>query len=78
MKLLVNDETKDVLAVKMINTVLHPDAKELIRKEVAIHRALSHPHIVKYFGHRSESSFEYIFLEYASGGELFNKIGKDI
>ncbi|KAL0267433.1 UNVERIFIED_CONTAM: hypothetical protein PYX00_009706 [Menopon gallinae] len=77
-KLLVNDETQDVLAVKIINTLLHPNAKDLIRKEVAIHRALCHPHIIKYFGHRSESSFEYIFLEYASGGELFNKIEPDI
>lgn len=76
MKLLVNDETRDVLAVKIINTKLHPEAKLSIRKEIAIHRALSHPNIIKYFGHRTESTVECLFLEYASGGELFNKIGE--
>ena len=75
-KLLINDETRDVLAVKIINTKLHPEAKLSIRKEIAIHRALTHPNIIKYFGHRTESSLECLFLEYASGGELFNKIGE--
>lgn len=75
MKLLINDDTKDVLAVKIINTLLHPEAKIAVRKEIAIHRALSHSNIIKYFGHRTEDTVEYIFLEYASGGELFNKIG---
>ena len=37
---------------------------------------LSHINIVKYYGHRRDSSREFIFLEYVTGGELFDKIGK--
>ncbi|XP_033222243.1 serine/threonine-protein kinase grp isoform X2 [Belonocnema kinseyi] len=39
---------------------------------------LSNPNIIQYFGQRSEKNMEYIFLEYASGGELFDKIEPDI
>ncbi|ROL47583.1 Serine/threonine-protein kinase Chk1 [Anabarilius grahami] len=35
---------------------------------------LSHPNIVRFFGHRSEGTTQYIFLEYCSGGELFDRI----
>lgn len=37
---------------------------------------LQDPHIIKYYGQRSEGSKIYLFLEYAPGGELFDKIGK--
>lgn len=54
----------------------HKDAAECVKKEAFIHRLLVHPNIIRYFGQRKENLREYIFLEYASGGELFNKIGK--
>lgn len=40
-----------------------------------IHKVLDHPNVIKYFGRRQEPTKEYIFLEYASGGELFQLIG---
>jgi len=36
---------------------------------------LSHDSVIKFFGHRRSGSTEYLFLEYASGGELFDRIG---
>lgn len=61
--------------MKMVDLTKHPDARKNVRKETIIHRMLSNPYIIQYFGQRSESNIEYIFLEYASGGELFDKIG---
>ena len=37
---------------------------------------LSDPHIIKFYGQRKEKTIQYLFLEYASGGELFDRIGK--
>jgi len=36
---------------------------------------LSHDSVIKFYGHRRAGNFEYLFLEYASGGELFDRIG---
>ena len=33
-------------------------------------------HIIRYYGQRTENNNLYLFLEYAPGGELFDKIGK--
>ncbi|XP_026827165.1 serine/threonine-protein kinase grp isoform X2 [Ooceraea biroi] len=64
--------------MKMVDTEKHPDSRQTVRKETAIHRMLSNPNIIQYFGKRSESNIEYIFLEYASGGEMFDRIEPDI
>lgn len=37
---------------------------------------LSHANIVRFFGHRKEGLTMYLFLEYCSGGELFDRIGE--
>ncbi|XP_076295391.1 serine/threonine-protein kinase grp [Lasioglossum baleicum] len=77
-KLLLNRSTGEAVAMKMIDLDKHTDARLTVRKESAIHRMLSNPNIVQYFGKRSEPNMEYIFLEYASGGELFDRIEPDI
>lgn len=64
--------------MKTIDLKKHADALETGRKEAAIHCRLKHPNIVTYFGHRHTTDCYYIFLEYASGGELFDRIGKFI
>lgn len=75
-KLLVHRVTGDTVAVKIIDCKKHKDAAACVKKEICIHRLLVHPNIIRYYGQRQEGYLEYIFLEYASGGELFNKIGK--
>lgn len=64
--------------MKMIDLKKHPSARQNVRKETTVHRMLSNPHIIRYFGQRSEPNMEYIFLEYASGGELFDRIEPDV
>ncbi|XP_029155762.1 serine/threonine-protein kinase grp isoform X1 [Nylanderia fulva] len=77
-RLVINKSTGEVVAMKMIDTEKHPDARQTVRKETAIHRMLSNPNIIQYFGKRSEPNMEYIFLQYASGGELFDRIEPDV
>ena len=35
-------------------------------------------HIIRFYGSRTDGDKQYLFLEYASGGELFDKIGEVI
>lgn len=64
--------------MKMVDTRKHPDASPSVKKEVCIQKFLQHPHILRFFGTRRQNEIEYIFLEYAAGGELFDRIGKQI
>lgn len=45
------------------------------RSQILLHSRLVHENIIRYHGHRKEEGIEYIFLEYATGGELFDRIG---
>jgi serine/threonine protein kinase len=60
----------------MVDLKKHPDASSSVKKEVCIQKILSHHNILKFFGKRTQGDVEYIFLEYAAGGELFDRIGK--
>jgi serine/threonine-protein kinase Chk1 len=75
-KLLLNRSSGEAVAMKVVDLKKHPDAVTSIRKEVCIHRMLKDPRIIRYYGQRREGNVEYIFLEYASGGDLFDRIGK--
>lgn len=72
---MIHKITGDTVAVKIIDCEKHKDAAESVKKEVYIHRLLTHSNIIRFYGRRKEEIREYIFLEYAAGGELFNKIG---
>ena len=61
------------VAMKCVDTEKHKNASEDIRKEIAIQRHLDHINVLKYIGHRSVNNVEYIFLEYAPNGELFDR-----
>ena len=37
---------------------------------------VNHESIIRFYGQRKCNNFQYLFLEYASGGELFDRIGK--
>ena len=36
----------------------------------------NHPNIIRLYGSRQDDNSVYLLLEYASGGELFDRIGK--
>ncbi|KAG5675168.1 hypothetical protein PVAND_005093 [Polypedilum vanderplanki] len=77
-KLLINKNTSEAIAMKMVDLERHPDAMASVKKEVCIQKILSHKHILKFYGKRSQNNIEYIFLEYAAGGELFDRIEPDV
>ena len=47
-----------------------------VKKEIALHKLAKHPNIVGCYGSRLEGTVQYIFMEYVSGGELFDRIGE--
>ncbi|XP_030638021.1 serine/threonine-protein kinase Chk1 [Chanos chanos] len=77
-RLLVNRKTEEAVAVKVVDMSGVKDGAENVKKEVCIHKMLNHANIVRFFGHRSEGQTHYIFLEYCSGGELFDRIEPDV
>lgn len=77
-RLAVNKKTQEAVAVKIINADKLAGNKDNLKKEVCIHKMLQHEHIVRFYGQRSEGEMVYIFLEYAPGGELFDRIEPDV
>ena len=49
-----------------------------IKKEVLIHENLEHPNIIKLLEARKDSEYYYLIIEWALGGELFEKIEPDV
>ncbi|MGH0181986.1 UNVERIFIED_CONTAM: hypothetical protein FKN15_008204 [Acipenser sinensis] len=76
-RLLVNRQTEEAVAVKVVDTARAADCPENIKKEVCVNKMLSHKSIVRFYGLRREGSVHYLFLEYCSGGELFDRIGEE-
>lgn len=74
-QLAVHRRTEEAVAVKMVDTKRAADGPENIRKEICIHKMLNHENVVRFYGHRREGATQYLFLEYCSGGELFDRIG---
>lgn len=64
--------------MKIIDLHKHPDARSNVKKEVAIHRLMSNSNVIQFYGQRREGNLEYLFLEYAAGGELFDRIEPDV
>eukprot|EP00096_Caligus_rogercresseyi_P009330 TRINITY_DN314_c0_g1_i8.p1 TRINITY_DN314_c0_g1~~TRINITY_DN314_c0_g1_i8.p1 ORF type:complete len:288 (+),score=75.22 TRINITY_DN314_c0_g1_i8:142-1005(+) len=77
-KLLVNRSTGEACAVKEIDLPRAFLNKENdVRKEICVHKLLKHRNIVQCYGSRIDGSRQFIFLEYCSGGELFDRIEPD-
>ena len=62
--------------MKIISLNLLND-KTAIQKEVLIHKTLNNENVIKYFSSFQQLDKFYIILEYASGGELFDRIEPD-
>ncbi|KAL3042864.1 serine/threonine-protein kinase Chk1 [Trematomus bernacchii] len=77
-RLLVNRQTEEAVAVKVIDTSQAKECAENVKKEVCIHKMLDHANIVRFFGHRKEGTTMYLFLDYCTGGELFDRIEPDV
>ncbi|XP_040907615.1 serine/threonine-protein kinase Chk1 [Toxotes jaculatrix] len=77
-RLLVNRQTEEAVAVKVIDTSQAKECAENVKKEICVHKMLNHPNIVRFFGQRKEGPTVYLFLEYCTGGELFDRIEPDV
>ena len=77
-KLLVNRETGEACAMKEIDLGRNPQAAENTKKEICVHKLLKHQNIVQCYGSRLDGKRQFIFLEYCSGGELFDRIEPEI
>lgn len=77
-QLIVNRSTQEAVAVKVLHLDKVPGSDEIVRKEICIHKMVIHPNIIQYFGQRRDGNRQFIFLQYASGGELFDRIEPDL
>jgi len=73
-----NLTTSQAVAIKMINKdkVMKVGLMEQIKREISIMRLVKHPNVLQLFEVMASKSKIYFVLEYAKGGELFNKIAK--
>lgn len=59
------------------NGITAGELDKMIKKEMTIHVNLNHDNIIKFYGSRMELDHQiYMFLEYAQGGELYDRIGR--
>ena len=49
-KLLINRESGEAVALKMVDLEQHPEAENSVKKEMLIHKLLKHSNIIKFFG----------------------------
>ncbi|XP_045768883.1 serine/threonine-protein kinase grp-like isoform X2 [Maniola jurtina] len=71
-RLLVHSVSGACVALKAVRAEAAGEARE-----AALHRALRHPHVLRCLGARRHGALHYLFLEYAQGGELFDRIEPD-
>ena len=77
-KLLVSKVNGEACAMKEVDLDSHPEAEETVKKEICVHKLLKHKQVVQCYGSRCEGRRQFIFLEYCSGGELFDRIEPDV
>ncbi|CAG9578051.1 unnamed protein product [Danaus chrysippus] len=75
-RLLVHSRTGASVALKAVRA--EAEGAEGGAREAALHRALRHPHVLRCLGERRHGRLHYLFLEYAQGGELFDRIEPDV
>jgi len=74
-KVAINKETGEEVAVKCINRkILSDEDEKYLREEVAILKICDHPNIVKFYDFFEEEKCFYLTMERLVGGELFDRI----
>ncbi|KAI3385526.1 hypothetical protein SNEBB_008272 [Seison nebaliae] len=68
-------QRNEALALKIVNLNAYRSAdSSTIEREICCQRSLRHDNIVRLYGEKRLASFHYLFIEYASGGELYDQI----
>jgi len=73
-KIAINSENGKVIAVKIISKQ-NTKARKTLEREIALHQCLHHENIIQLIKAVEDKNFVYMMMEYAAGGELFDKIG---
>ncbi|KAF8402516.1 hypothetical protein HHK36_010601 [Tetracentron sinense] len=73
-----NLKTSQSVAIKVIDKekVLKVGLIDQIKREISVMRLVIHPHIVQLYEVMATKTKIYFVIEYAKGGELFNKVAK--
>lgn len=71
-------QTQESVAIKMIDKekVIRVGLMNQIKREISVMRLVRHPNIVKLYEVMATKTKIYFVMEYAKGGELFNKVSK--
>jgi len=73
-RLATNLRTQETVAVKIID-ITQANARERAFRETEVLRDLGkHKHITKLYAEHQDERFLYLFMEYASGGDLFSYV----
>ncbi|ORX82219.1 Pkinase-domain-containing protein [Anaeromyces robustus] len=75
-KIAVHSENGEVIAVKIISKQ-NTKARKNLEREIALHQCLHHENIIQLKKAVEDKNFVYMMMEYAAGGELFDKIAAD-
>jgi len=73
-KIAVNSENDEIIAVKIISKQ-NAKVRKNLEREIALHQCLHHENIIQLKRAVEDKNFVYMMMEYAAGGELFDKIG---
>ncbi|RDY00436.1 CBL-interacting protein kinase 24, partial [Mucuna pruriens] len=75
-KFAINTETGDSVAIKVMakTTILQHKMVEQIKREISIMKIVRHPNIVRLHEVFASQTKIYIILEFAMGGELYDKV----
>ena len=72
------DDPSRVVAVKIINKKgLDSFMMESLENEIHLLNKVDHPHIAKYYETYDEANYLYMIMEFAPGGELYDKLIDD-
>lgn len=73
-----NRKTGQHVAVKILDKgkVMKIGLMDQIKREISVMRLVRHPNVVRLYEVMASKSKIYFVIEYASGGELFNKVAK--
>ena len=69
-----NSKKSDYAAKVTTLAGISPWARAQLAEELAIWQTLSHPNVVRLYGHHTDATRHLLILELAKGGELFERI----
>jgi len=70
-----NENNGKLVAVKIINTqCLEENSKLKVEREIELMKQVNVPSIIEFYESKTENDTKYIYMEYADGGSLDNKI----